>query len=317
VINKILKKKILKPPPQVLLPYTLTRKRIYIIPTRHGFLFLLILFGMLMGSVNYENNVGFLLTFLLGGMAFISIFHTYKNMAGIRVLSAGSDPAFAEEKAVFYFSAEPGDSDRAAIVFHLQTGDETCQDICLNNDSNIKIAAAAKKRGFFKPGLLKIYSSYPLGLFYAWSNLNLDLKAIVYPKPVSGPVFSSVHGSSEDQDTGESTVSGVDDFEGLKIYQPGDSLQHISWKAYSKGQGLLTKSFVGRKGNAVFLDWDAFKEKDTEQKLSRLCHMVLKSDRLNITYGLKLPGKIIESGNGKAHMHNCLRELALFGMGKE
>ncbi|QTA78166.1 DUF58 [Desulfonema limicola] len=315
MINKFLTKKIFKTPSQVALPYILTRKRIYIMPTRYGFLFLLVLSGMLMGSVNYENNVGFLLTFLLGGMAFISIFHTYKNMAGIQILSSGSTPAFAGEKTIFYFNVKPGYSASAAVVFHLETKDEILTDIFLNKD--IKIEVSAKQRGILKPGLLKIYSSYPLGLFYAWSNLNLDLKAIVYPRPVSGPVLSSELGSSEDHDQGMSIISGTDDFEGLKIYQPGDSLQHISWKAYSKGQGLMTKSFIAQQGRSIFLDWDSLKEKDAEQKLSRLCDMVLKSDRLKINYGLKLPGKIIESGSGNAHKHNCLRELALFGIPKQ
>lgn len=315
MINKFLTKKIFKTPSQVSLPYTLTRKRIYIMPTRYGFLFLLVLSGMLMGSVNYENNVGFLLTFLLGGMAFISIFHTYKNMAGIQILSSGSTPAFAGEKTIFYFNIKPGSSDSAAVVFHLETKDEILTDIFLNKD--IKIEVSAEKRGILKPGLLKIYSSYPLGLFYAWSNLNLDLKSIIYPRPVSGPVLSSELGSSEDHDQGMSIVSGTDDFEGLKIYQPGDSIQHISWKAYSKGQGLMTKSFIAQQGRSIFLDWDSLKEKDAEQKLSRLCDMVLKSDRIKINYGLKLPGKIIESGSGNAHKHNCLRELALFGIPKQ
>jgi len=317
VINKSFIKKFFKPPLQVFLPYTLIRKYIYILPTRYGFLFLLVLLGMLMGSVNYENNVGFLLTFLLGGMAFISIFHTYKNMAGIQVLSAKSDPAFAGEKLEFNFNVKADISDRAAIFFHVQTGQEACHDIYLDKNNKINISILTGKRGILKPGLLKIYSSYPLGLFYAWSNLNIDLKSIVYPRPVSGPVLSSEHGSSEDQEEGKSIVPGVDDFEGLKIYQPGDSLQHVSWKAYSKGQGLMTKSFVAQRGTSIFLDWDTFKEKDTEQKLSRLCDMVLKADRLNLNYGLKLPGKIIESGNGSVHKHNCLRELALFGIAKE
>ncbi|MDM8536093.1 DUF58 domain-containing protein [Desulfobacterales bacterium HSG17] len=338
MIIKSFIKKFFKPPPQVFLPYTLNRKRIYILPTRHGFLFLLVLLGMLMGCVNYENNVGFLLTFLLGGMAFISIFHTYKNMAGIQVISAKSDPAFAGESAVFHFNVNADISDRAAIVFHLQTDplqtghlqpshlqtdQETSPDICINDiyinkDNKIKISILTGKRGILKPGLLKIYSSYPLGLFYAWSNLYIDnLQSIVYPRPVSGPVHSSEHGSSETQDKGKTSVAGVDDFEGLRIYQSGDSLQHISWKAYSKGQGLMTKSFVGQTGTSVFLDWDSFKDKNTEQKLSRLCDMILKTDRLNLVYGLKLPGKIIEPGSGNAHKHNCLKELALFGMAKK
>lgn len=317
MIKNFFKQKFFKPQPQVFLPYTLTRKRIYILPTRYGLFFLVVLLGMLMGSVNYENNVGFLLTFLLGGMAFISIFHTYKNMAGIRILSSNSEPAFAGENAKFCFNTGADFADRAAIVFHLEAGQDICQDIFISKDNTFTIPVPTEKRGILKPGLLKIYSTFPLGLFYAWSNLNLDLKSIVYPKPVPGPMIFSEHGSLEALEQGKSIVSGVDDFEGLKIYQPGDSLKHISWKAYSKGQGLLTKSFVGQTGSSVFFDWDAFEQSGTEQKLSRLCHMIIKADRLKINYGLKLPGRIIDSGKDSAHKHSCLKELALFGTVKQ
>ncbi len=40
-------------------------KRIYILPTGVGFVFALMTFAMLLGSMNYNNNLSFVLTFIL------------------------------------------------------------------------------------------------------------------------------------------------------------------------------------------------------------------------------------------------------------
>ena len=44
------------------LPHTLRRNHIYILPSRMGLLFLLVLVAMLLASINYNNNLGLLLT---------------------------------------------------------------------------------------------------------------------------------------------------------------------------------------------------------------------------------------------------------------
>ena len=45
--------------PSTPLPQTLEWKRILILPTRFGLLFVILIAGMLIGSINYNNNLGF------------------------------------------------------------------------------------------------------------------------------------------------------------------------------------------------------------------------------------------------------------------
>jgi uncharacterized protein (DUF58 family) len=108
--------------------------------------------------------------------------------------------------------------------------------------------------------------------------------------------------------------SGGDDFQGLRAYVPGDSLQHISWKASARGQGLYTKDFAATAGSSVFLDWEACPGMDGERKLSVLCHNVLAFHQDHRTYGLKLPDRVIEPGRGETHKISCLEALALFSL---
>ena len=83
----------------VSLPVSLTRRRIYILPTRSGMVFVFFLLAMLVAAINYTNNLAFLLTFLLGSMALVSAVHTYANMAGLRVEDVRLLPAFCGEEA--------------------------------------------------------------------------------------------------------------------------------------------------------------------------------------------------------------------------
>lgn len=299
------------------------RKKIYILPTRYGLLFLIILVAMLAGSANYNNNLGFLLTFLLGSMAFISVLHTFRNISGIQIVSVRTKPVFANQKAVFEFIVRMGATPQLAISFRFPGGETTRGDILPDKgnsvrDNLVSVRVMAEQRGIFRPGPLHISTEYPLGLFRSWYRLYLDLECTVYPRPFSG-FFDPVNADSSayDNDTENEAGPGVDDFKGLKAYQPGDPLQHISWKAFSRGQGLLTKEFVTHSGSSVVLDWYALKDSDTERKLSKLCDMVLKANRLNLEYELRLPGKTIGPDKGEAHKHNCLKSMAIFALPPE
>ena len=60
-------------------PVDLTQRRIFILPTRQGFLFAIVLGIMLIGSINYNNSLGYLLTFLLASVSVVSILYTYRT----------------------------------------------------------------------------------------------------------------------------------------------------------------------------------------------------------------------------------------------
>lgn len=289
------------------------KSKIYVLPTRYGYIFFFVLAAMLLGSVNYNNNLGFLLTFLLGAMATVSVFHACRNIAGTRVVSVHADPVFAGEDAVFECRVRAAGNPAAAV--RLAFGDDRSGSNDLETDAETTISVTLKTaaRGPVEPGPLMVYSRYPLGLFRAWVRMPVDARCLAYPRPVHGPMdtFLAIDTGAA---SGPPVARGVDDFQGLRPYQPGDSLQHISWKTFSRGQGLFTKQFSGQAGMSSMLDWESVKEPDVEKKLSRLCGMILTAHRDRMSYGLALPGRTIGANRGNAHKHNCLKALALFGV---
>lgn len=295
------------------LPLLLHWRRIYILPTPQGLMFIIILLGMLAGSINYSNNLGFLLTFLLGSMTFISMLYTIRNLTGIRILSWGAEPVFAGETAVFELLVYAEKEKRPAVSFSYTDEKETIRDIAAGSNTRIKVPVETRQRGRFQPGPLTISSRYPMGLFRAWVVLKVEFFCIVYPKPLSGTVSADWAADEGEEENGRE-IPGVDDFKELRPYQPGDPLQRISWKTFSRGLDLFTKSFVGRAGSTVFLNWDSVKTMNVEKKLSILSHGVLKLHRMNLVYGLNLPGESVDQGSGEAHKHRCLKALALFAL---
>jgi uncharacterized protein (DUF58 family) len=293
------------------LPYTLQRSRLQIRPTRYGMMFILLLLGMFVGSLNYNNNLGFLLTFLLGSMAFVSIAHAYKNIAGITIVSAGAKSVFAGEQAVFEFIVANSGAHRYGIGFGFHKARPALVDLTDGPRCRARVDIRASSRGILRPGPLLIYTDYPCGFFRVQSKLHPHLECIVYPRPAIGPVKGAAEKSNANRE-GCFSGPGNDDFQGLKGYLPGDPLQRISWRASSRGQGLFTKDFTGQYGSSFFLDWHALKSRDPEHKLSLLCHAVLKAHRLNVAYGLKLPGQTIAPQAGQTHKNRCLKTLALF-----
>lgn len=289
----------------------LSSRSTYILPTRYGVLFGIILYGMLMSSINFSNSMGFLLTFLLTGICLTGMLYTFRNLIAVRISAARSPAVFAGETAVFYLALETADGKPAyALTLGRNRHDGSKIDIEGAQKQSLGIPVPATKRGRLQLGRIRIWSEFPLGLFHVWSWVEPDASLIVYPRP-EGKKYAPIPAASG---SGRYTInnSGYDDFAGLRRYQAGDSSRHIDWKAVARGYEIFTKQFSDPAGDEVWLDWERLPNLNPEQRLSQLCQWVLDLHRVNCNYGLKLPGCRIEPGRGEAHKHECLTQLALF-----
>jgi uncharacterized protein (DUF58 family) len=172
-------------------------------------------------------------------------------------------------------------------------------------------AVPAPRRGILRPGRLILFTRFPLGLYYAWAYLDLDLRCIVYPRPApSGLPMPPAAGSAG---AGAERGRGQEDFSGLRQYYLGDSPRHIAWKAAARDQGLLTKQFTGRAETELWLDWAQLpSQMGVEERLSHLARWVLDAHAAGLTYGVRLPGTTVEMAAGEAQRERCLEVLALY-----
>lgn len=294
-------------------PIYLRQGRVYILPTRPGLAFCLALLVMLIGSINYNLSLGYILTFLLTSMGLVAILHTFRNLVHLHITPGRVEPVFAGEVAWFELFVENRSAyERSSILFWHQ-GKATPCDVPSARGATVSIAVTAYARGWLTPGRITVDTRFPIGLLRAWSYIHPDMRCVVYPKPDAAllPLPEPSGGTGARR----ASAGGSDDFAGLRAYQASDSPRHIHWKAVAREQGLQTKVFGGRANAELWLDWNQLPAGlDTEAKLSRLTRWVLQADQEGLRYGLRLPGQALAPDSGEAHRLACLRELALHGL---
>ena len=290
---------------------TLTQRRIFIFPSKPGLWFCVILLLMLLAAINYQSNMAFALVFLLVSVFVISILHTYANLSGLTISVLNSPVAFAGDMAEIVLKvSRQGNKDYFDINLSWPNSEERSVTLIKNNEEQLTLHLPVEKRGLYRAERLLVETYYPVGLLRCWTWLDLDVEAIVYPKPL----ISKRQGYGISEQTGEGdliNVVGSDDFYQFNEYHPGDSLKHVFWKSFAKGQDLQTKQYAAYRDQRVWLDYNQFTG-GIEERLSKLCYWVLQLEKTTEDYGLRLPGLEVQPNHGKAHQAQLLKALALF-----
>ena len=292
-------------------PLVLSGRRIYIVPSSLGIAFGLMLFAMFLGSMNYANNLALGLTFLLGALSLTAMHYCHRNLAGVRIRSAASEPVFAGQVARFRIALE----NEAKVARHeLVIANEYSSAAPARVESGaravLELEVPAPQRGLLRLDSFEITTRHPFGMFRAWAYLDMDIRCVVYPKPsprgLPPPPLETDTGGAQD------TTRGDEDFAGLRAFHPGDSPRRIAWKAYAREQGLHVKLYAGTAVTSHSFDWDALSGLGTEARLSQLCRWIEDAYAAGRAFGLRLPGQEIAPNVGPGHRQRCLTALALF-----
>jgi uncharacterized protein (DUF58 family) len=294
---------------------TLRPGRVYILPTGVGLVFGLMAFAMLLGSMNYNNNLSFVLTFLLIGIGFVAMHQCQRNLVGLELTFAGADAVFAGQ-SMRYRIAVTNNARNARYGLRLYAPD-TSSDIHDLQPGESKIfilPVPTERRGQVTLERFGVRTLFPFELFRSWAWLHMDISGIVYPAPAEHapqpPPTMSARGHRQHDARGE------EDFAGLRKYHEGDSPRHVAWKAFARSGQLLSKQFAGADTSSQWFDFDEIEAAEVERRLSILTRWIVDSDRTLEDYGLRLPGAEFPPAHGDAHRRRCLEALALFDGGK-
>ena len=294
----------------------LTPGRTYILPTGVGFLYGLMSFAMLLGSMNYNNNLSFLLTFFLIGLGFVAMHQCQRNIVDLEVSFAGVEPVFAGQAAQFRIAVtNHSKNPRYRIRLYLDAIVSDIHDLEPGESQVFVIPMASERRGWVRLERFGIRTLFPFELFRSWAWLHMDIRGLIYPKPldaVPAPPATQIALGHRQHD-----ARGEEDFAGLRRFVVGDSPRNVAWKAYARSGQLLSKQFAGADTSSQWFDFNAFDGDDVEVRLSTLARWIVDADRTREDYGLKMPGEDISPSHGEAHRHRCLEALALFGLGDD
>lgn len=297
----------------------LTQRSIYIIPTRQGFMLGFVLLLMLLGDINYNLSLGYVLTFLLTMMGMMSMLHAFRNLAHLEIRAGRSEAVFCGDTAHFIFHFHNRSHLARYQLCLFKTGESFWKDnppviefeVPAQQDTRIAFPLTTTRRGWLQCGRMTLYTEFPLGLFHAWSYLNFETQCLVYPKPMGDaplPIGGALDGA------GKRNVAGDEDFSGLRKYIGGDTMPRIDWKAYARERGLQVKQFSTPLGEELWLDYTDTPDRNDEDKLARMARWVLDAEAQGLRYGLRLPDGELPSHSGPAHRDECLRRIALFNL---
>lgn len=296
----------------------LTPRRVYILPTRYGLAFGAALVVMLLGSINYNNGLGYALTFLLGAVALVSMLHTCRNLFGLRVRGGAGRPIFVDDLADLPLAldnrGQPARHD-VLVRFPATDGDEAAEGMLTaqvppDEVMRLDLSVRAVRRGSLELASITMVTRYPFGLFRAWAPVAIDARCLVYPSPRGDLPLPTV-ATAAPRESGH-TGTGREDFAGFRDYVRGDSPRLINWKAVARDLGVPVKIYSGENAGDIVLRYADLPYAGVEARLSQLCRWVLEADAEGRRYGLEIPGASVAVGQGPAHRHACLEALALY-----
>lgn len=291
-------------------PLTLRYRQIFILPTAFGWMLGLLMSAMLMGSLNFNNNLGLLTTFIVAALAVLSMFLAYRNQAGVRIVRVSSRPVFAGQPLRLHVEMlEAEQRARQGVRLSCQGG-QTCVSIAPGRSVTAVIDLPTDRRGRYELGRVRIANRVPLGLFEAWSWVIPQETGLVYPRPaVPAPPLprrGGAEGQADRRHEGE-------EFHSLRPWRAGDPLHRIAWKASQRHRELLSRQFQAESDRDIRLRLTDAPGKSVEDRLSVLTAWVLTARQHDLRYALELPGMtIIEAGDDERHRERCLKALALY-----
>ena len=155
------------------------------------FLFGPVLGCMWLAAVNYENNLVYAVLYLVAALSFVSIFHTWRNLASVEVEHVRVKPSFAgEEIELEIHLRNRGNAPSYNLSFE-RLDRRKRRPVRSRKGTNLKAGDArvvtaflpASARGRYLLEKIVVRSAYPFGLF--WAQLRAPAQAVyyVYPAP--------------------------------------------------------------------------------------------------------------------------------------
>lgn len=301
---------------------TLTQRTVYILPTGPGWMLALTLLVLLVASINYQLNLGYLLTFLLAGCAVVGMHVCHGTLRGLSLNLIAPGAQFMGAAAAFdvrLTSSTKSVRHGVGLAVMQRRPHWSWADVPAGGSASVQIAFTPRRRGLHRIPTLTAETRFPLGTFRVWTVWRPAASVLVYPAPEDAPPplpageprSGGAASAAKAQNTGE--------FDGVRGYRRGDPMKLVVWKKAAKhdtnslsdSAGLVVRDAQQAQMHELWLDHVQAGVGGLEAKLSRLCAWVLQSDKLGLDYGLRLPGREIKPASGEAHKRQCLEALAL------
>ncbi len=303
----------------------LNQRNVYILPTRPGLMLAATLLVLLVTSINYQLNLGYLLTFLLAGSTLVGMHLCHGTLRGMSLQLQPVEPGFQGASSTLTVNlVSTRKRVRHGIAMRMLDGSQwVWADVPSQGRATVHVAFKPAHRGLVPIPALTAETRFPLGTFRVWTVWRPASRLLVYPAPEAHPpplpegrpLAGAAASAQARQASGE--------FDGVRAYQRGDPLKLVVWKKLAKADEMVSRDTHQTQRHEWWLDLAetglpvaaSGAGPTLELALSRLCAWVLQADRMGVDFGLRLGAQEISPANGEAHKRRCLEALARYAGG--
>lgn len=301
---------------------TLTHRNLYILPTRPGWMLALTLVLLLVASINYQLNLGHLLTFLIAGSAAVGMHVTHRNLRGLALSLHPTEAVFAGQPAPVDITLHnPSRRHRHGVGLRWIDDPPTLDaltwvDVAPQSSVTVRLARPTQRRGRLDLPPILVETRFPLGTFRVWHWWRPASELWVYPAPETPAPPLPVGRHADDGPAAPApSPRSSDEVDGVRPYRRGDPLKWVAWKKVARypdddDSQWVSRDFSHPPTAELWLDAGQCGLHDEEGRRSRLCAWVLQAQAQGMDYGLRLNGTQIPPSNGAMHRRRCLEALA-------
>lgn len=277
---------------------TQKKNKIYIVPTKIGFIFTGIMFTIFLIGLSYGNNLTLTIAFILFTYFVLQMLLTHKNLGLIKIRNISIDNNHANKAISCVLSLKsqvPDDS----YILTLSTDNK-----CHLNSKGLLLSGTTKfKRNKYSDNQFKISNTGQAGLFYAWKYYHIKYNFYIYPQIINiknNNIYEYIDSNMTLQE---------EEFSHYIPYIEGMSSKRLDWKIYARTEQLYWKNFNGINKNDLILDYNKLPG-NPEQKLSYLAYLLKDAFKKDYHWSLLTPSIVIKNCNGYNDYIKCLKTLS-------
>lgn len=291
---------------------TFTQRTVYIVPSKGGFLYALVVLILLLAAINEQLNLAYALAFLLGGVGLSSMSLTHGNLRGLSLTLGVTQSVHAGETLLVpvVLDATNLKNGRFGLLLDRQVNCEVAAGQCATFD----VPVPTQQRGWLNLPRWPIQTTYPLGLFKAWGYWKASPALLVWP--ALDPIAPQLPGANDgEQEAISNQSTQAEQQDEIREWQRGDALRSVIWKKSATriacGLTPVVRQNSASSSPSLWIDWEMTHGLGLEARLSRLATWLVRAEAQNQhIYGLRMPGCAIACSRGNAHLAQCLDTLA-------
>lgn len=284
-------------------------KRYRVKITRSGLIYIVITILISVAAINTGNNLLYIISSLMLALMALSGAASLVNLFSLDISLEPAEEIFAHIPARFILRVRKKPGGSFFLTFETAFGSLPLP--YLKGTSEHSLWLTLPDRGKAAIRTLRVQSGFPLGFFRRFRENRLDLRVLVYPKPVACAFPAPTGGIRGTEKRSEVSLGELgDEIRELRPYRESDPLKWVEWKATARRGRMVVREFYHLEGDTLMIDLSV-KTDSWEDRISEACFLVLEGLRRRLMVGLRLPGHEVKPGFGEKHKRLLMEALAL------